>query len=203
MHGVWQLRRAPTAPCTGSRAFSSALGTRTQHVASRPLVTPFGSHPHTKTPNFVVGTAEGPIASELDSSALTNSMLPRGLRHHSRSGWEDALTAASLVKRASLAISAHLSRASPGRDKASEQRRDVHSQSGAKHQRVLERSAALLVSTSTRELSGGYGDYAQQHHTALTLGSSACFGAASVLTSLQISWLLGAASGSSSTMRDW
>ena len=94
----WQLRRAPTAPCTGSRAFSSALGTRTQHVASRPLVTPFGSHPHTKTPNFVVGTAEGPIASELDSSALTNSMLPRGLRHHSRSGWEDALTAASLVK---------------------------------------------------------------------------------------------------------
>ena len=88
------------------------------------------------------------------------------------------------------------------------------------HQRVLERStalvasplvvfvwrsqAALLVSTSTRELSSGYGDYAQQHHTALTLGSSTCFGlSASVLTSLQISWLLGAASGSSSTMRDW
>ena len=92
VHGVWQLRRAPTAPCTGSRAFSSALGTRTQHVAYRPLVTPFGSHPHTKTPKFVVGTAEGPIASELDSSALTNSMLPRGLRHHYRSGWEDALT---------------------------------------------------------------------------------------------------------------
>ena len=68
--------------------------TRHTHTACtyRPLVTPFGSHPHAKTPNFVVGTAEGPIASELDSSALTNSMLPRGLRHHYRSGWEDALT---------------------------------------------------------------------------------------------------------------
>ena len=69
---------------------------------------------------------------------------------------------------------------------------------------VWRSQAALLVSTSTRELSSGYGDYAQQHHTALTLGSSTCFGlSASVLTSLQISWLLGAASGSSSTMRDW
>ena len=68
---------------------------------------------------------------------------------------------------------------------------------------VRRSQAALLVATSTRELSSGCGDYAQQHHTALTLGSSACFGAASVLTSLQISWLLGAASGSSSTMRDW
>ena len=122
--GSWGAHPPPrTQDRHPSRLWS---GTR-QHVSSRPLVTPFGSRPHTKTSNFVGGTAEGAVASELDSSsALANSMLPRGLRHHSRSGGEGALTAASLVKRGSLAVSPHLSCASPRRDKASEQRRDVH-----------------------------------------------------------------------------